>query len=71
MFFWIKTLHSLALPNCDSVHVEVVPGTGRIDAMNVPGGNSVEDFFHQNTGQVKGIASESILRLSHERGGRL
>ncbi len=39
--------------------------------MNVPGGNAVEDFFRQNTGQMKGIASESILRLSHERGGRL
>ena len=39
--------------------------------MNVPGGNAVEDFFRQNTGQMKGIASESILRLSHECGGRL
>ena len=39
--------------------------------MNVPGGNAVEDFSSQNTGQTKGIASESILRLSHERGGRL
>ena len=39
--------------------------------MKVPGSNAVEDFFHQNTGQMKGIASESILRLSHERGGRL
>ena len=36
-----------------------------------PTGNAVKDFFRKITGLVKGIAGESILRLSHECGGRL
>jgi hypothetical protein len=33
--------------------------------------NAVKDFLRKQTGLVKGIAAESLLRMSHECGGRL